>query len=105
MKSCNALDFERSMHRLQDFWSHRNKGFTGGHAVGGLAYKKVGTNPGGYGRVDGYFLSPDLDNVAWDLAQEATKTWLEKWNKKCCCYKNKEVIDTRTHNNYTRKVK
>lgn len=101
--NCIALNFERSMHRLQDFWSHVNKGFNlSGHAVGGHAYKTVTYNQGGYGSVDGLYLSPDLDNSAWAFADQATAFWLKKWNENCCCVKNKEgVNDVRTHTLYT----
>jgi hypothetical protein len=103
INSCNGLDFERSIHRLQDYWSHAGKGFNaqGGHAVGGHAYRKVKYNEQGYGRIDGLYLSPDLDNVAWENAHAATKTWLAAWNQNCCCKKNNDgAMDVRTHTLY-----
>ncbi len=75
IKACDTSAFERAMHRLQDFWSHYNKGFRWnppwqlGHAMAGT--------------------KPDEDNAAWAEAEKATKECVEQFHKACSCTKCK----------------
>ncbi len=88
---CNVREFSRAMHRLQDFWAHYNKGYTGGHATQILNNLrkpdiKPGDGSGGRGRwPDGRNgnLTPDLDNSAWEQAEEETKRMLDYWKQHC----------------------
>ncbi len=67
ISACNADAFERAMHQLQDYFTHRGKGYEwhkGGHIFDGT--------------------KPDEDNEAWDKAEEETKKKIEEWNANCC---------------------
>jgi|ERR1035437_2317221 hypothetical protein len=68
---CDEGAFERYMHRLQDFWSHYNKGYRW-------------DPPFQLGHIRDR-AKPDQDNAAWAQAEAATKQMVEKWNKKCPC--------------------
>jgi uncharacterized protein RhaS with RHS repeats len=93
IQTCEASQFELKMHRVQDFYSHRGKGFVTptGHLTGGpyngLYFTSVTRNAGGYGRYNNFYISPDLDNSAWNLAQAATAEMLGKWKDSCCVKK------------------
>jgi len=69
---CDKEEFGRALHRLQDFWSHYNKGYRWNPAKGqyGHAIDSV------RGR------SPDEDNVEWLRAENTTRLYVQKWIKK-----------------------
>jgi RHS repeat-associated protein len=67
ISACNANAFERAMHQLQDYFTHRGKGYEwhkGGHIFDGT--------------------KPDEDNEAWDKAEKETKKWIKNWDANCC---------------------
>jgi RHS repeat-associated protein len=76
LRSCNKSSFERHMHQGQDSFSHYDKGYKPwmlhdvhpkhwdpGHAFAGHG--------------------PDKDKIAWDKAEEWTKTWVIRWVNDC----------------------
>ena len=109
--TCNKEKFERAMHRMQDFWSHYNKGYrynpgsallriggcTGIGAGIGSFFPGLGTAIGGaVGAVIGCFCSaddlghikvgttPDEDDDEWKNAEKQTIKSLEEWDENCC---------------------
>lgn len=75
IKSCNQDAFERAMHRVQDFYSHYNKGYRWDPFNSSLKCR-------GFGHAcDG--TKPDNDPEAWAAANEKTKDLVGKW-RSCC---------------------
>lgn len=88
--ACNDMDFQRSMHRMQDYYSHVKKGFnasTGGHQH---EIAKIAKKYGGYQMHGKYRLSPDIDGVAWSEANTNTIKWLGIWKTHCCADKSQK---------------
>jgi len=71
IKNCDEAAFQSAMHRLQDFWSHYNKGYRWDPPLH-LGHLWAGTKP-------------DEDNAAWAEAEKATAEQLKEWNSKCSC--------------------
>jgi uncharacterized protein RhaS with RHS repeats len=67
---CNAEAFARAMHRLQDYFTHRAKGYRYDPPVHCRGH--LGVSP-----------SPDLDNQAWDKANKWTKKYVDQYIKAC----------------------
>ncbi len=89
IEECNAFAFELDMHGMQDYYIHKDY-FDGGHQSA-LAIKRIDQR---YFSYEGYTIHPDIvpknNNMesVWNEANEATKSWLQKWKTNCCC-KNK----------------
>jgi len=77
METGNLDDFERAMHDMQDFYSHRKKGYEYDPITGKWGHSKDGTKP-------------DRDMNAWNLANEKTIAWINEWEKKWGRPKNPE---------------
>lgn len=71
---CDADAFQRHLHQLQDYWTHRSRGWsvwTIGHLIAGT--------------------SPDMDKEAqgwrWDEAESFTRKYVSSWLQQCkLCY-------------------
>ena len=77
VEKCDSPEFQSRMHRLQDFYTHYEKGYRW-DPLG------PGNIPGsGWGHFfDGSW--PDRDNRAWVRAQAESLRWVTKWLDKCC---------------------
>lgn len=94
LADCNKPAFERAMHRLQDYYSHYEKGYR----WWGYYDKHLGPDsvpptmmppPSGLmllGHV-GAGHEPDRDNAAWDRANKLTCRLVKLWEKDCGCPK------------------
>ena len=73
---CDAGEFQSRMHRLQDYYTHYDKGFRWD------PNGPVGIPGSGWGHL---FAGswPDRDNKAWLRAQRDTARWLRVWLDKC----------------------
>ncbi len=86
ISECNAFAFELDMHGMQDYYIHKDY-FNGGHQ-NALAIKRSDQR---YFSYEGYTIHPDIvpknNNMesVWIEANEATKSWLQKWKANCCC--------------------
>jgi RHS repeat-associated protein len=76
INSCNKNDFERSMHRGQDFFSHYQAGYRWKPF---RWWKNMGFGHG----FDG--TEPDHNEVAWKQAEQWTKGHLKEWIDRCSC--------------------
>ena len=68
IRSCDVDAFSRHMHRLQDYFTHRGKGY-------GRYLLLRGVHPNNP--------SIDIDENAWEVAEEWTKGMLETWHDLC----------------------
>jgi hypothetical protein len=89
--ACDKEGFERSMHRMQDFESHYNKGYRYNGWMVALGLIENGTSPGsGVSDIvanSGHAFAgtlPDEDPVAWEHAAASTTHFLGGWNHNCC---------------------
>ncbi len=73
--TCDAARFASAMHRLQDYQTHRRKNFEWSPKKGKLVHPFLGNTPE---------TNPDLDNDAWEDANQDTVELLGNWLKKCC---------------------
>ncbi len=74
--NCSSNDFQRAMHRGQDYFVHFAKGY---RWMPFRYWKNLG-----FGHFfDGF--STDNDDAAWRRAEEWTKIWLNRWHEKCSC--------------------
>ncbi|MCF7676077.1 MAG: hypothetical protein K9N23_20630 [Akkermansiaceae bacterium] len=87
IKKFSVDEFERAMHRGQDYYSHYDKGYRWDPV-------RIGNNKlwipelGQWGHLDTilnpFLASPDRDNVAWEKSNRFTKKYLKKWSNHCC---------------------
>ena len=110
INDCDKRKFVLYMHSLQDSYVHRGRGhktstYKSGKKFAAHAWNKdeftgemlTGENYDGmgksidarYSQLDGtnIYLSPDLNNEAWQKAETATRTFVEMWDNKDCCNK------------------
>jgi len=59
--------FERAMHRLQDFYTHYDKGFRWDPWHGYFGHLFYGT-------------APDHDEDAWEEAERESRVWVDLWH-------------------------
>ncbi len=79
IEQCDQAAFAHAMHRLQDYFSHYEKGYRWdpplhcGHAF-------VASHP-------------DRDNEAWTRANRATRMWVTRWLRACGSPNGEEPVD------------
>jgi len=71
IEKCNKDEFERAMHRLQDYYFHYAKGFRWKPSEGKF----------------GHPFKPKADNdpVAWARANQITEKCVKEWEARCRC--------------------
>jgi len=104
ISKCDKEDFERKMHRMQDYEAHYKKDYRFdltaffGHWVSGAFLDYVGDSPAAsaHGKAmrnslghaaDG--LTPDQDSDAWGRSEVRTQEMLGEWNSHCCKCRDK----------------
>jgi len=81
--NCDPDAFERAMHRLQDFYSHYNKGYRWG--ADRINVDGPVVNPEGICHLGHVFAGtiPDHDNAAWEEANKETIKRVDDYISKC----------------------
>jgi len=91
--ACDKKSFERAMHRGQDYFTHRGKGYDWRPGDTSLPCN-------GRGHACPRGANADNDPLAWDKAEKWTKPWVNEWIKKCGCKRlsmpRKEIYNKKT---------
>jgi hypothetical protein len=78
LPNCDMREFELLMHQGQDYFSHYSKGYRT-HMFHGLHPRHWGPGHMFAGH------APDEDNVAWEKADQWTRSMLARWEAQCTC--------------------